>query len=155
VQAQYPLENYSSPYAALSEAFGDGVIACPTITAANLLASLVPVYLYQFDYPNAAFFVPIPAVLGAYHGAEIQFVFQQPVSPFTPPEAQLADQMLGYWTRFAASGNPNGQGAATWPLLDSAQRHLVLDTPIGEAANAKAAVCPFWQGLHVESPLGP
>jgi len=35
---------------------------------------------------------------------------------------------MGYWTRFADTGDPNGSGAVTWPMYDpSADSMLQLD----------------------------
>src|SRR3989442_1393744 len=62
----------------------------------------------------------------AYHGEELMFIFHSftngvfPISfgTFTPTvdELALSDQMIGYWSRFAATGNPNGGGALVWPV---------------------------------------
>jgi para-nitrobenzyl esterase len=83
-------------------------------------------YIYQFtrvgeDSANRA--------RGAYHSAEITFVFGRP-QPFeasaghAPYDATLADAMSDYWVAFAASGTPNGAPAKgkwpTWPAYDAA-----------------------------------
>ena len=150
IEARYPLADYPTPGAALAAAFGDGFLACPTIDAAGLAAGLMPTYLYQFTYPDAAFNLPLPIALGAFHSAEIQFVFGFPAAgSFTPEELALSRQMLGYWTRFAAGGDPNGGGAPPWPLLDAAGRYLQLDRTIATGAHAKQSACDFWRGLNL------
>lgn len=155
VVARYPIENYADPGAALAAAFGDGFLACPTIETAAALAPHVPSYLYQFEYPDADFAVPLPVSLGAFHSAEVQFVFGRPTNgpgSFTPAEADLSDQMMGYWTRFAAGGDPNGLGAVPWPRLDQAGRHILFDVPVVEGQGAKAEACEFWRTLDYLRP---
>jgi para-nitrobenzyl esterase len=150
IEARYPLANYPTPGAALAAAFGDGFLACPTIASAELAAPLMPTYLYQFTYPDAGFSLPLPVALGAFHSAEVQFVFGVPASrPFTADEEELSHQMLRYWTRFAASGDPNGGSAASWPLLDDGGRYLRLDRTIEPGAHAKQDACDFWRGLNL------
>ena len=49
--------------------------------------------------------------------------------PGTDGEA-LGDAMAGYWTRFAATGDPNGDGAPEWPEYDAeSDTWMVLDAP--------------------------
>ena len=57
---------------------------------------------------------------GAYHSAEITFVFGRP-HPILPNAGQapydstLAEAMSDYWVEFAARGDPNGAGGGKWP----------------------------------------
>jgi para-nitrobenzyl esterase len=79
-------------------------------------------YLYTHRYENAA----ILNELRAFHTAELPFVFGSPQlisgRPYTPSAAELtfASQMMGYWSRFAKTGDPNGMGATPWPRYDPA-----------------------------------
>lgn len=71
-----------------------------------------PVYRYEFDRE------PPGANRGAYHSAEIEYVFGNLASkklPFTPDDYKLSEYMQGYWTNFAKTGNPNGPGLPGWP----------------------------------------
>jgi para-nitrobenzyl esterase len=58
---------------------------------------------------------------GAYHSAEITFVFGrahplQPSAGSTIYDPTVADAMSDYWVAFATSGDPNGPPtAAKWP----------------------------------------
>lgn len=99
--------------------------------------------------------------LGAFHSADIASVFGYSpifrvdpdsfatiVDPFEPgtPDDVLWEEMMGYWTRFAATGDPNGEGAEPWPLYtDEADQHLVLDTAIASGTGAAALDCAFWE----------
>lgn len=157
IEERYPVEGYETPSAALAAAFGDVAFSCPTIETARRAARYTPTFLYQFDYPHVSFQVPIDTdmELGAYHGAEIRFVFGAPPSPavpFTESDEQLAAVMVGYWTRFAATGSPNDATAPPWPLLDENERHLVLGTHNAASSNARSEACRFWQDIALEEP---
>jgi para-nitrobenzyl esterase len=71
---------------------------------------------------------------GAYHSAEITFVFGRPhplqaSAGSAPYDSTVAEAMSDYWVAFAASGNPNGQPAAgkwpTWPRYNAATDALL------------------------------
>ena len=56
--------------------------------------------------------------------------------------------MLGYWTRFAATGEPNGPGAPLWPAYRSmTDNHLDLGEPIIARAGMRTPQCDFWESL--------
>ncbi len=57
---------------------------------------------------------------GAFHSAELWYVFgtqSRAWRPWEPVDAVLSERMIGYWTRFAASGTPNGDGLPHWPAF--------------------------------------
>jgi para-nitrobenzyl esterase len=78
-------------------------------------------YLYVF---SRSIHVPGGEKLGAHHGIEIPYVWDTLASetwvPRQPYDQQLAGIISGAWVRFAATGDPNGGGMATWPLYTSA-----------------------------------
>jgi para-nitrobenzyl esterase len=97
---------------------GDEWMGAPTRTFARLMSGRgVPTYLYMFsrvgeDSANQR--------RGAYHSAEITFVFGRPhpILPSagtTPYDSTLAEAMSDYWVAFATTGNPNGAGGGKWP----------------------------------------
>jgi para-nitrobenzyl esterase len=154
VAAQYPLENYPAPFDALSAAFSDGFFNCPTRWLVQALSAYVPVWSYQFDYDEAPF--PLPwANLGAFHAAEIQFVFKRPmrlIGPgFNKEEEQLAERMMTYWTRFVRSGDPNGD-QLYWPRYDEGERSIVFNRHDSVVSGLKAEACRFWEGLDYLRP---
>ena len=78
-----------------------------------------PAFQYHFTRVRGA------NPLGAHHGAEIGYAFN--TSGLLPAEEEdapeVADQalttaMVGYWTQFAKSGDPNGEGLVGWPTYD-------------------------------------
>lgn len=55
--------------------------------------------------------------LRAYHGAEVPYVFNthDPYMTTTAIDRKLTRIVQGYWTRFAAGGNPNARSLPAWP----------------------------------------
>jgi carboxylesterase type B len=90
-------------------------------------------YLYAHRFENDASL----KALRAFHTAELYFLFGNfnPVSPPnlgvdytpTPDELAFSNALTGYWTRFAAKGNPNGSGAFHWPHYSAHDLILKLD----------------------------
>jgi para-nitrobenzyl esterase len=163
VRAEYPLSAYPDAGAALGQAIGDAVLACPAVRTAAVLRRWVPVHEYEFDHAPDPFVLPTPGIdLGAFHSAELPYVFQGPVQSsgniaFTPAERHLAATVSGAWARFAATGDPSGGGLA-WPRLASATgAYLVLDTQTRVATDMKGGPCRFWAstGWTVADKLAP
>ena len=54
---------------------------------------------------------------GAFHSAELWYMFNtlsRSWRPFLPEDYVLSEQMMDYWTRFAKTGNPSGEGLPEW-----------------------------------------
>ena len=72
---------------------------------------------------------------GAPHGSEVAYAFGDPGEPGSDSYrgddgAALAAAMADYWTRFAATGDPNGDGAPEWPEYDGdGDTWMVFDAP--------------------------
>jgi len=81
-----------------------------------------PIYRYRFDMAPTPSNPNAPR-LGAYHSAEIEYVFGQLDSKtdvtWRPDDRQLSDVMQKYWSNFAKNGNPNGAGLPSWPMYTS------------------------------------
>ncbi|MCA9964059.1 MAG: carboxylesterase family protein, partial [Anaerolineales bacterium] len=60
---------------------------------------------------------------GAFHAAEISFVHgsSNPILPLSPADLILSATMMGYWTQFAKTGDPNGGNRPHWEPFDPAQ----------------------------------
>lgn len=65
---------------------------------------------------------------GAFHGAELGYIFGDPKLFGARPVAQdyaLAALMADIWTQFARTGDPNTEGLPPWPVYDSEQGHYM------------------------------
>jgi para-nitrobenzyl esterase len=96
------------------------------------------VYMYYFVHePPVA---PGQANRGATHGAEIPYVFNNPVASWGDVDRALADTVSSYWVNFAANGNPNGTGLPVWPPFQpNANERLILGPKIEPAPGLDAA----------------
>ncbi len=152
VEAAYPLASYPEPGAAIAAMLGHSALACPSRRAARLLAEHGhPVHVYRYEYPDAAFQLGERPTreLGAFHSAEIQFVFGRPSrlgrARFTAEEQPLSDAMQSAWLRFVTTGDPAGDGLA-WPAYDpTTDTHLALDRVVTTATGADRDACALWE----------
>ena len=100
-------------------------------------------YLFSLRTPDGsdAEFVP--------HGHDLALLFQKDDDPSMalPRARTLARRLLGFWTRFAASGTPNANGAATggeWPAFSDCGELLRLDEDVAVVAGWQDAQCDWW-----------
>lgn len=149
--ARYPLDKFPDPGAALSELFGDGFMSCNVQKTSELLAQWTPVYAYTFTYPDAKFILPERRKLGAFHGAELQFVFHGPMgwfeNSFSGDELKLTNAMMDYWSQFAHSGKPDKPDLLPWPLFADGGKQLMLDRQLSVSDSFKREACTFWREL--------
>jgi para-nitrobenzyl esterase len=151
VLERYPLSNYDSAFDAFTDAYSDGFFTCLTRWQTAALAAHTPTWSYRFDYAEAPFFIPWARDLGAYHSAEIQYIFGRRMSvtgrDFAARETDLADSMMGYWVQFADRGDPNDAGRVQWPPYDESEPTLLFDLQNRVANGVDREACEFWQGL--------
>jgi para-nitrobenzyl esterase len=63
-------------------------------------------------------------------------------------ETALANELMDYWARFAATGDPNGSGAVQWLPYDAGESILHLDDSIVTLASGyRNAQCDFLSSL--------
>jgi para-nitrobenzyl esterase len=87
------------------------------------------VYRYEFDDAPPSPKDSTEPSRGAYHSAEIEFVFEALSSknlPWRPADEKLSDLMSSYWTNFAKTGDPNGKGLPHWPEYSGKDRYEVM-----------------------------
>jgi para-nitrobenzyl esterase len=104
-----------------------------------------PVYRYRFDLPAPpSKFHPEAA---AFHSDEIEYVFgtldTRPGAIWRDSDRALSAQIMGYWTNFAKSGNPNGAGLPPWPEYSDGDPVLHLDDPVSVQPDAQRARYEF------------
>jgi len=117
----YPASNDEQAKRAAQDLAGDRFIGYPTWKWIEVQSATgdSPVYRYRFeDAPPADPADPKSLSRGAYHSAEIEFVFEALPSKhlaWRAGDRKLSDIMATYWSNFAKRGNPNGEGLAKWP----------------------------------------
>lgn len=91
-------------------------------------AAKMPTFLYFMDHIPPAFRLYNPANPdlklpdgprsgGAYHSGDLAYVFgttRLVGHDWQDDDHQLSNQIMQYWTNFAKTGNPNGQGLPNW-----------------------------------------
>ena len=90
---------------------------------------LAPTYLYHFtrEMPGDG--------AGAYHSSELWYVFQtfqRCWRELTGVDQDLSGAMVRYWSNFAKTGNPNGEGLPEWkPYSKESRGSMELGERVG------------------------
>ncbi len=152
----YPAATDRDAYGAMTALCTDQRMTLPARTQARWLCDAgIPVHLY--------FFTRVPPwrageTMGAHHGAEIPYIFGGGVrlgrfdadAALSATDRALSEALIGYWTNFAATGDPNGKDLPDWPRYDrAAERHLELGDNIRAGAKLRGAVLDLLEGLPV------
>jgi para-nitrobenzyl esterase len=148
INTEYPLSNYPPPAGysvsaplALGALGTDFMFACSVRNANLSLAKYVPVYAYEFNDETAPpppiftnLTTPLSFPIGDCHTVELQYLFVMGTT-FMMNELDLSDTMIGYWTQFAKTLDPNSTGAPMWPKysLGGSIESLIAPTPTVES----------------------
>jgi para-nitrobenzyl esterase len=158
VLSLYPFASFPSGGEALGASGTDGIFSCPACNAVRSLSNFVTTFAYEFNDKNApppqsSFGGLLTFPLGAYHTAELQYLFTGdffglPTAPLSPAQQQLSNTMINYWTQFAKTGNPNSSGEPVWSpysaVVDEFQS-LIPPMPMVESNfNAGHQCSTFW-----------
>lgn len=92
------------------------------------LENNMDVYSYQFTKENGYY--------GTYHSGEMIYAYGNVKnSPYgyryNDSDKALSECMLKYWSNFAKSGNPNGNGLTNWSKWDNTHKVFELGSNIG------------------------
>ena len=157
ILALYPEAAYATAQLRYGAIVSDTFI-CRSQRGVLLFAGRVPLYTYEFrdrtapsNFPDIQGFAS-----GAYHAAEIQYVFRgfrggpDGISrSLNRRQEKLSDRIVKAWANFARTGNPNGRGDQPWPAYTS-QAPVYAVQDLGGPATATGAElmtahkCDFW-----------
>ena len=116
------------------------------------------VFYYYFAHhppapPDEAYVENLGKDLGAYHGAELAYVFGNFVPPdwaWTDADRSLEKIVSQYWVNFAANGDPNGPGLPTWPAyVPGTDSVLYFDKTIASGPLPNQTYYAFWDRFAV------
>jgi len=132
----YPATTDAEAMRSMQDFAGDRFIAWSTWRwlEAQAATGTHPIYRYRFDLGPPS--EPNAPTLGAFHSAEIGYVFGQfdsdPKVKWRPEDRVLSELMQKYWSNFARNGDPNGPSLPQWPAYaaESGWRLMYLDAKL-------------------------
>ena len=152
----YPAPTDAQVRDAVNRILGDAFVQGAR-TAVRCQAAVQPkTYLYHFTAtrPWAR-----RLGLGCFHGSEIPYVFGRAGTGgllYGPADRELSGAMVGYWVRFARTGDPNAPGAPPWPAYTSrADQHLTFGARIEVGKNLRREACDFFDRVRASADKTP
>ncbi len=144
----YPLAEASSVEAMAQRWQTDHWFTCPAAFVARSMAAVSSdAFLYRFSrrLPTAG-----GESLGAYHGAEVAYVFDNLAAESWVPRQELdqglADAMASYWVQFATTGDPNRDGLPEWPPFGAGTgQYLEIGDEITVGSGLREEACRLWE----------
>jgi para-nitrobenzyl esterase len=155
---EYPLSHYPDPADALQAVMTDSLAPLGrhflnSYRLAELFSATTSTYVYEFNDPHAPPQRELPSGFstGAYHTAEVQYLFRFPVvRAKTPRQERLSVEMMRYWAAFARTGEPKVPGQAQWPRFNPHTHRVLSLQPGGSRVITNFAVehhVRFWENL--------
>ncbi|WP_030451867.1 carboxylesterase/lipase family protein [Herbidospora cretacea] len=161
VLAKYPPSAHGSPLQAAAAIMSD--LEWTWVARDNnlLFAEHVPTYAYEFTDRTAPPLFPLSHGVRplAFHSSELSYLFDTSslTTPLNRQQRRLSDTMIDYWTRFAATGTPNGPGLPRWqPVRPGDPTPYVQGLGLGPGGvgpwnQAAAHNLAFWDTLTTRS----
>jgi para-nitrobenzyl esterase len=165
VLATYPVASFPSATDAMARLVGDVQFVCEARRLARAIERTgTPVFQYSYEYEIDA--LSLDRVI---HGVESNILFGNAyvppyaVHPLDAQDLALHAAMSGYWTRFAATGNPNADDldVVHWPAFKhpaadgrGSDKLLVLASEIRADKRVQEDRCDFWEPTFLRSVIG-
>jgi para-nitrobenzyl esterase len=110
------------------------------------------VFLYVFTQAPPG---PRAAEFGAFHSAEIPYVFgtlsAAPERGYTEEDALVSARMMTYWSNFVKRGDPNGEGLPGWsPATQGSPAAMELGGRWGLVSGPDAAKAEFFRAYFAQ-----
>lgn len=105
-----------------------------------------PIYRYRFELPATPSEMH-PEGKYAFHSDELEYVFNtldtRHGAQWRADDRKLSELMVRYWTNFARTGDPNGQGLPHWPRYDKDAQLIHLNSNITSGPDTARAEHEF------------
>ena len=158
VRDLYGDTSYTDPMALITAMLDDIIFACPAYDANEAqVARGAPAWRYRFSMGTGE--NVIEPFTGSSHGIEIPYVFGDVglLSILYPNDAalrrmhELSERAQRYWSRFAATGDPNGPGDPHWPGFGESHSRMELSVDAHVTRGLDDGRCAFWGAV---APIG-
>ena len=96
---------------------------CPSLALASAIDEVGGhAWVYRFDRVRPGF-----EPIGAYHGAELPYMFEQHDDwlPSEEIDERLTDEMVTHWSAFIRKGDPSSDGARPWPRWRASDGYMM------------------------------
>ena len=117
---------------------------CPSLELASLAEkNSGAAWVYRFDRVRPGF-----EAIGAYHGAELPYVFDRhdPWLPSSEVDDQLTERMLDYWTSFITGGQPESERGGHWPRWSTGQTTALFNDGVSFTEHPDLELCRLIRG---------
>jgi para-nitrobenzyl esterase len=132
---------------ASDQAAADSMFRCPSTTEGRWhTAAHHPAFEYEFNKP-------VPGQPAAIHSTELSFVFGfypsegNLAGKYTETDTKVSDMVERYFTNFARTGNPNGEGLPQWPQFGEAGNYVkfTAEGTVDQAKDLRGAACTVFR----------
>jgi len=151
ISSHYSVAGYPSANDALTAVTGDAFFVCPARRMARYLAAAgIKNYLYSFNLTLDE--VPLSVLKDrAFHSVDLAYVFgnRSILGRVSETNQPVSEAVMNYWTRFVATGDPNGSDTPNWPAFDDTSPYLNFNNPIEAKTDLKKDKCDFWDTVHM------